>query len=327
MLNKFIGTKPPADLHEGEGAYKNGGKVTIKLDESFFVHGYTCRLELTHTNGANPVFNDPKLFSAFDTISIVANGNEHLKTLTPYKVFINELKHFQKLADYNIDTTPNATVTSYVTFVIPFTMMNMVRGHDTILNTANFSSLNMFVQWSAKTALGADITIDSGTLGVNSMAIENYVYDKGENIKYFIENSIDIKPVTSNNDTFQLEVPNDKIYKSLYLAAYVDGKMNDDVIENIIVKAGSKVFLDWNAKILRSKNIRELRLIDESLIKGHYIIDPTQRGKITDSYNIDRASGGYNKLTIILKVKKGAGDTFVALSSDEFVSTAAIPNP
>lgn len=327
MMYPLIGKRKQVDLKEGDCAFKQGSKEKIKLDTSFFVNGLMCKLNITHANGAKPSFNEPKLLTAFESISIVANANEHLKTLTPHKIYANEIRNFGKLSHFDIDTTANQTVNSFVTFFIPFSMIKMIVGEDTILDTSSFSSLNLFVQWADNKALGSDITISSGDLHVYSMAIENHVYNKNEPIKYYVENSIDNKEVTSNNDTFQFELPNDKIYKSLILAATVDGKMSDTVIENIKVKSGSKIFLDWDADILRSKNIREMGIIDESLLKGHYLIDPTQRGRITDSYNIIKSAGGYNKLTVILKVKKGAGETYVSLSSDEFESTQIVPNP
>lgn len=325
-LDFMIGKRLSTDVFEGDCPFKSGKKESIDLDTSFFVNGYLCRLEITHINGANPVFNEPELFKAFSTIDIVANGNEHIKTLKPEKVYNNEIRNFGKLKHSKIDKTANETVTSYVTFLIPFSMLKMIVGEDTILNTSVFSSLKLYCQWASDTSLGSNITINSGKLEVNSMGIENHRYNKNEQIKYYVENSIDEQEVTSNSDTFSFDLPNDKIYKSLVLTATVDGKLNDSVIEKIMIKSGSKVFLDWEANTVRARNAREIDVMDEDLLRGYYVIDPAQRGRITDFFNIMKEAGGYNKLTVLLKVKKGAGTTVVSLSSDEFLTTNTIPN-
>lgn len=318
----LIGKREPYRLGEGIIDYKSGTRQNIALDRNYHNNGIMCTLTVEHNNTTGAVFNDPQLLSLISSIEIVGNGSERFKTITPDKIWLNEIKNFGKQYTADIKTNIASNLTSKMTFFIPFTMLQMVRGEDTILDTSKFTSLNLFVNWGGNTSIGTNIAVTSANIQAFSMGVKGHTYAVNEPLKYYIENT-NQEEVTSTTNNFTIKLPDGKFYKGFAISSKVAGMFDDGVISNIKLKSGSTVFIDWSADAIRALNQREMNIKTASILKGLYYLEVTARGKMSDMIN---TATKYKTLELEFVVAKGAGTTTIEVNTDEVEFTNIIPN-
>lgn len=307
---------------ENPMVWGNSTQERIALSRNYQVTHLLCKLELTHTNGASPVFNDDGLFSAINKLEIVGNGNKNIKSIKGTKLALNTVLGTSTESKHTLDDTAStADLKSFVWFMIPFNVLGTIRPHDTILNTSLYSNLDLLIDWSNAAALGTDITITSGKLNIISNALINYKRNATETIKYFKETQT-VEPIVNTADEHTITLPTQKIYKTISLVSTVDGARNDTVIENIILKSGTTVILNIPYDALQIENDMQFKPMNSNFLKGVAIIDFSQRGFLSDC--LDTFPAQFNTLELVLKVKKLGTKTDVAIFTDEIENTSIL---
>jgi hypothetical protein len=209
-----------------------GGQSRITLNRNYHVSHYLCCLEVTHTNGENPVFNDENLFSLIQKLEIVGNGNQNLKSIRGSKLKLNTVLGFTTQSKKKLDTTASETVTSKVWFTVMFNINGVIRPHDTILNTALYTNLDMLVDFAGADSIGTDITVTSAKINTYSTALIGYKRGAGETIKYYKEIQT-VEPIVNTADEHTITLPINKEYKQLTLVSISDGVRVDTIIEHV----------------------------------------------------------------------------------------------
>ncbi len=307
---------------EGQMKFTPGTQSSIPLSLNHHMQKLNVRLEVVHTNGANAVFKDEDLFSLVNSIEIVANGNENLKQIPASKLHLNNIIESGMAGLKTVVTTEGADKTSYVTASIPFIMPNMERPHDTILDTTQFTTFDLRVNWGGSETIGTDITVTSAKIDVQSESLMGYRRNAGEPIRYFKETSL-VEEITSSTTNKEIKLPVKKLYKTISIASTVNGQRNDLLVKRVIVKSGTTVFIDTSFEMLRAENNRQFKPENNDDLLGIGIIDFTKRGRLSDVLN---TLGKYNTLEIVLDVEVQAGGTNrVYVLSDTVAETQVIP--
>lgn len=310
------------EKREGLLDYAESAQKRMELSRNYHVQYLMVKLSVNHTNAASPVLKDGLLFNAIQDFSIVANGDLTIKSVPASKLYVNSLIGTSKLGVNSIDLTANkANAESIAYAIIPLSMFGTVRPHDTILNTALFKSLDLLVNWGSDTTIGTDITINSAKLEVFSSALIGYRRNAEETIKYFLETNLRDE-ITATTSEHQIQMPVNKIYKSITIMALNDGVRADDIIKGIKIKSGDSTVVDLPAEAVRSKNIFEFKPDNDDNLKGLYVINFAGRGRLSDCLN---TITDFNTLEIELDVvKQGSKKNEVNILSDVIRDTKTV---
>lgn len=311
---------------EGVLQYSVSAQERLELSRTSHVQYLIVKLEVTHINGANPKLNDAKLWSLINSLEIVANGNENIKQIPATKIFIDNIIYSGMDGLNSIDLTQNETKTSYAYAMIHFDTPNAVRPHDTIINTRLFSTFDLLVNWGSNASLGSDITVNDAKLSVNSGALNGYVRNAGETIKFFKETSL-MKEVTSSTNEMTISLPVEKLYKGLTIMSTNDNKATNSIIKNVIIKSGETVFFNWDFEMLQALNNMKFKPETKENLTGVGIVEFAERGRLTDMLNTVSAKNGFNTLEVVLNVTKSEnGVDRVYIFSDTIQNTGIVEN-
>ena len=306
---------------EGFLTYAPSTQSRLELSRNYHMQNLLCKLTVTHDNGASPSFNDEDVAALINGVQVVANGNITLKSVPASKFIIDNLMASGRRGFSSINTTADATdATSHVWFMINFSMPGIIRPHDTILNTALFQSFDLLVDWGSSASIGTDITVKDARLDVFSSSLIGYKRNPGETIKNYIESSLK-EEITASSNEYTIQLPVNKLYRSISIVAQVDGKRNDDVINSIKIKSGTTTFAEWDAEALRAHNNFNYRIENDEDTKGIYIVDFCERGRLTDLLNTVR---DFNTLEVVLNVTKQSGTNFVQVLTDYVEQTGVV---
>lgn len=310
---------------EGLVNYEASSQGRLELSRNNHVQSYMVKLTVNHDNGATVSFNDALLWSLINSFELVANGNENIKQIPASKIYLdNILATGMNGLNSIVQTVSTSGNVSYVYGMINLSIPNVVRPHDTILNTRNFSTLDLLVNWGSDATIGSGITVNSATCEVWSSALVGYTRNAGETIKYFKETSL-VKEVTSSTTEMEITLPVEKLYQGISVVATNDNQRTNSVINNIIIKSGETVFANMNAQALRAENNMEFKPETTSGLDGIHIINFTQRGRLSDMLNTISARGGFNTLEVVLDVtKSGSGTDRVYVLSDTVQDTGIV---
>ena len=218
---------------------------------------------------------------------------------------------------YKIDESVGTDKKSFVYFKIDFSMPNSLRPHDTILNTALFSTFDFLVNWGSSATVGTGITVKSATLEISSNSLVGYARNKGETIKYFKETSL-VKEVTSSTSEMSITMPVKKLYRGISIIAFEDTGRSNKIIKKVTIKSGTTVFVDWSFDALQAENNFFFKPEDEGTFDGTVVIDFAQRGRLSDMLNTIQS---FNTLEVVLDVVKQSGTNKVYIFSDTVEDT------
>jgi len=304
---------------EGVIKYTPSTQQRLQLSRNYHVQNYLVKLTVTHTN-STAIFADDRLFSLINSIQLVGNGNENIKQIPGNKLYISNLVFTGQEALTDIKTADGTGLVSYVYGIINLSLPKTVRPQDTILNTGIFQSLDLNVEWGSSANLGTGITVTSADLTVYSNQLVNYKRNVGETIKYFEETSL-VEEVTATTTQMTINLPVNKLYKSLNITSVLGNKRVNTIINSIKVKSGTTVIVEWDAQALQDYNIFNYNIHNSGDFTGIYVVDFTERGRLSDVLNTMQGSG-FNTLELVLDVTKQTGGTnFVNVYPDTLKDT------
>ena len=290
----------------------------IELSRNYHMQSLLIKLSVNHDNGADAEFNDALLWSLINSIEIVANGNENIKQIPASKLYLDNVTGTGMNGLNSVIQTVTTTANnSYVWARIDFSMPNTIRPHDTILNTALFSTFDLLVNWGSASTLGTDITVNNASLEVFSNSLVNYKRNVGETIKYFKETSL-VEEITSSTTEYTISMPVQKLYKGISIVSTVNNARNNDVINSITIKSGTTVFVSWDFQALRAENNMEFTPETTASLDGIAVINFAQRGRLSDM--LDTMSQ-FNTLEVVLDVTKQTGTNRIYILSDTVENT------
>jgi hypothetical protein len=304
-MSRIYGTK------EGSVIYSASNQKRLELNRNYHIQKYSCKLSVTHTN-SSASFKDEDLLALINSIQIVANGDETIKSVPASKFHISSIMANGRKGLQSIDSTDGSGKESYVWFDIYFAIPKVWRPEDTIFNTAVYSTLNMLVNWGSDSSIGSGITVTSATLDVYSDALVNYSRNAGEKIKHFKEVYLN-KNITVSSTDLTIEVPVKHLYKSFEIVSLVDGVRNGDIINKVTVKSGTTVIAQLEAEAIKAKNYVAYEVLNSADLTGIYIIDFLSRGKMSDL--LDTITK-YNTLELVFDVTKQTGTNDLNIYSD-----------
>lgn len=312
---------------EGSASFTASSQERIELSRNNHIQSLLVKLSVNHDNGDNAEFHDAPLWSLINSIEVVANGNENIKQIPASKLYLDNIIATGQTGLSSVTKTVSTdNNNSYVWGVIHFSMPNTIRPHDTIINSKNFSTFDLLVNWGSASKMGSDITVNSAELEVFSNSLVGYKKDVGETIKYFKETSL-MKEVTSTTTEFEINLPVEKLYSAISIVATNDDIRTNNIVNNIIIKSGETVFLNWDAEALRAENVMEFKPQGSSDLDGIQVINFAQRGRLTDMLNTITAQNGFNTLEVVLDVTKSASGTDrIYVLSDTVQNTGIVEN-
>lgn len=304
-MARIYGTK------EGTLLFSASNQARIDLNRNYHIQAYACKLSVNHTNAITASFNDEKLLSLINSLQIVANGDETIKSVPASKFHIGDIMSSGRKGLQSVDTT-DGTKNSYVWFTIYFSIPKTFRPTDTIFNTAIYSTLNMLVNWGSDTNVGTGVTINSASLDVYSRALVNYSRNAGEQIKHYKETYLK-KDVTVSTSEMTIDLPTKQLYKSIAIASTVNKVRAGNVINKVTIKSGTTVFASLDAEEIKAINYVDYELQDSADFDGVYVLDFLARGKMSDLLNTLK---DYNTIELVLDVTKRTGVNELHIYSD-----------
>lgn len=310
-MSRIYGTK------EETINFSASNQVSIPLNRNYHIQRYMCRLSVNHTN-ATAVFRSAKLLGLINSLQIVANGDETIKSIPAAKFQIGDMMASGNDSLSSLDET-DGTKDSYVWFTVYMAIPNTFRPADTIFNTAVFSTLNMIVNWGSKANVGTGITINSAKIDVYSHALTNYLRNSGEVIKHYKETYLK-KDVTVTSTELTIDLPTKQMYKSFAIVAEEAGVRSDAIINKITIKSGTTIIVQLDAQEIQAINYKDYGIKNSSDLLGTHIIDFLARGKMTDLLDTFKS---FNTLEMVVDVEKQSGETVLHIYSDiiDFTST------
>lgn len=308
MARSFLRKAPKAD-------FTASTQSTIQLPRNFHMQSLVCKLVVNHNNAAAVSLLSGGFLNLINSIQIVSNGSKTHKHIDTKKLSHNSLYAIGKAMPSTVITTVSTNNNiSTIFFAIDFSMLGMARPHDTIENTAQYSTFDMLIDWASAASIGTGVTVNSASLFVSSNELVGYSRNAGERIAHFIETQL-TKEVTSTTTEFQIDLPVKKVYRRLLIAAAVDGLYSNAVINSVKLKSGTTVFAEWDAEDLRAFNIRRHRIVNDADATGLLMLDLCGRGKLSDAID---TRGQFNTLELVLNVTKQVGTNKVTVYTDEF---------
>lgn len=304
------------ERREGHAEFVASSQSRIELQRNYHLQYFLVKLQVTHDNDS-AVFKDEELYSLVNNIEIVANGNENLKQIPFNKLHLNNVIGTGQKGINKIVKEDGEGKVSTIWAMIPFSLMNTIRPHDTILFTKPFSTFDFLINWGSDNSIGTGITVKNARIDVFSSSLINYARGKTEPIMYFKETSL-VKEVTSTTNQLTINLPDKKEYKAISIISKVDGKRVDTVIKNIQVKSGTTVICDLDADAVRAKNNFEFKPENTDDLKGCYVMDFIVRGRLSDLLNTITE---FNTLELVLDVEKQEGLNNLIVLSDTVETT------
>ncbi len=308
---------------ENIAKYTASTQSRIELSRNYHMTNLICKLEVIHDNTASASFFDNKLFRLINSIEIVANGNETLKQIQNTKLQLDNIIDSGMRGMHKIDESDGTDKKSFVFFKIDFSMPNALRPHDTILNTALFSTFDFLVNWGSDATVGTGITVKSATLEISSNSLVSYLRNKGETVKYYKETAL-VKEVTSSTHEMSITMPVKKLYRGISIIAFEDTGRSNKIIKKVTIKSGTTVFVDWSFDALQAENNFLLKPEDEGTLDGTVVIDFAQRGRLSDMLN---TISSFNTLEVVLDVEKQPGTNKIYVFSDTVEDTNIVEVP
>ncbi len=308
---------------ENVAKYTASTQSRIELSRNYHMTHLICMLTVTHDNTASASFFDNKLFKLINSIDIVANGNETLKQIPSTKLQLDNIIDSGMRGMHKIDESDGTDKKSFVFFKIDFSMPNALRPHDTILNTALFSTFDFLINWGSDATVGTGITVKSATLEISSNSLVNYLRNKGETVKYYKETAL-VKEVTSSTHEMSITMPVKKLYRGISIIAFEDTGRSNKIIKKVTIKSGTTVFVDWSFDALQAENNFLLKPEDEGTLDGTVVIDFAQRGRLSDMLN---TISSFNTLEVVLDVEKQPGTNKIYIFSDTVEDTNIVEVP
>ncbi|AXX87158.1 hypothetical protein AMRN_1422 [Malaciobacter marinus] len=293
------------ERYENHALYSPSSQKRIELSRNYHTQYLLLKLTVNHDNAAGATFKDEALFGLINQLEVIANGNQTIKQIPSKKLYLDNIIGTSQRGMHSIDTSEGAGKESFVYAVIPFSMFNTIRPHDTILNTALFTTFDLLINWGGDSSIGSGITVNNAKLDVWSSSLINYKRNANETISFFNSTSL-LKEVTSTTNELTISLPTQKLYKSIQIVSTVDGKRVDNMIKGVKIKSGNTTFVDIDANALRAKNVFEFKPEAYNLLKGCYVVDFTIRGRMTDLLD---TINSYNTLEVVLDVEKQPGET------------------
>lgn len=303
---------------EGIIRYQASGTQRLELNRNYHVQHYPVRLTITHTNAAGAALDAEGMLALINSIQLIADGSNNIKQIPGRKLYFDTIFATGKNPRQSIDVSEGADRVSYVDLLIPMNLLRTVRPQDTIFNSAIFKSLDLVINWGSAVQ-GTGVVVTDAVFTVSSDQLIGYKRNEGETIKYFKETSRK-ETISASTTEFEIDLPTNKLYRGFSLLATVDGARKDDVINAVELKSGTTVIMSWDAQTLKAQNY--FNFVNDSNVDlvGLLYIDACERGKISDVINTTQ--GGFNTLSLVLDVTKGAGVTEVQVGSDFMEQTA-----
>jgi hypothetical protein len=297
---------------EGQAVFTASTQSRIELSRNYHVQQLLCRLVVNHDN-STASFKNEDFANLINSIQIVANGNKTIKHTDVRKMIYNAVFGAGQRMKSTVVTADGSAKVSTIYFSIDFTRKGMVRPLDTVENAALYTTFDMLIDWASAANVGTGVTINSATLSVTSNQMVGYTRNVGERIAHSIETQL-VEEITSTTSEFQINLPVNKIYQKILIAATVDGNRNADLVKGVKLKSGTTVFAELTAEDLRVFNSDAMRIKDENDTLGLYLLNFIERGRNSDALNTQQ---GFNTLELILDVEKQPGTNKVTVYTDE----------
>lgn len=308
-MSRIYGTK------EGQAPYTEGNQSRIELTRNYHIECYNCKLTVNHTN-TSAVFKNEDLLSLINSIQIIADGNETIKSVPASKFHISNIMVSGRKGLQEVNKA-DGTKESYVWFRIYFAVPYLARPMDTVFNTAVYSSLNMLINWANASKVGTGIVINNAKLDVYSHALTGYARNEGEKIIHFKETYLK-KEVTATTNQLTIDLPTKQMYKAFSIVSTIDDKRVTNVINSITLKSGTTVIVQLDADEIKSLNYNDYAVQSSGDLDGVYIVDFLTRDRLSDLLN---TIGQFNTLELVFDVTKQAGLNELHIYSDIIEST------
>lgn len=184
------------------------------------------------------------------------------------------------------------------TLIIPFENVGGVRPFDTLLKGKGLSSLDLGVTVDAASALavgGTTVVIaknTSFTLEVNATEEEDIQDSQGKefnfgNINIALAHKVAVAGAANDFQVKPISVGN--FYKGFMIYTDVAGVGDDAVISNIILKSGSRVFVNRPAQALADEYAQKAKIATRTT--GVYYIDLLDDGRLNSALDVTPQSG------------------------------------
>ena len=298
--------------------YSENNSVSIDLPRIYPYHALNCRLTGTVTVGtadATAVV-DRAPFGLIKKITIIANGKDVIKSLSG--------KDLATLAKINHRTAPQLTApgvsvgaqTFVAEFPIDFARYHSKQPLDTLLMSANLSTLQLVVDWGT----GSDIlTPDTTTtLVFSSTKLSIHSVETVPNLdglKPLLNKEYPIEQeVTATSSEFQIDLPVGNSFSMLTFIATDAGVRQNDIINKITIKSGQEIFFSMDANEIRQENKQDFEI--ETLDDGIYVVNFTKYGSLADVLPVQKA----NELLAVLDVTIGSGTTLIRTLTQEIIT-------
>lgn len=296
---------------EGDVIFKSGSQSRLELKRNYHLAKYMMKLSVNHTN-TSAVIKSGNILALINSLQIVADGNETIKSIPAFKCHIEEIITTGKKGLQSFSST-DGTKDSFVWFAVYFSIPYMERPADTIFNTAVYSTLNLLVNWGQASNIGTGVVVNSAKLDVYSYALTGYSRNPKETIKHYKENFLQ-KDITVSSSALTISLPIMSMYKSISLVATVDGIRTNAVINKISLKSGTTVIVELDADALKADNFDVFECQDSTDLTGVYVIDFLTRNRFSDL--LDTTNGVFNTLELVLDVTKQTGVNTLDIYTD-----------
>jgi hypothetical protein len=239
-------------------------------------------------------------FKLIKRIEIVANGSITVKSLDAASLAkLNQYLTGVANAQSAVPTAIGDNQSHNAALKIDFAIDRSVSSFDTLLNSMEYSTLDIRITWGDKDSMystSTNVTINSASLELTSKECK---FERGGSMNKVSTHEIDI---TATSDALQYRFPVGNKYRGVLVKAEVDGNPSNDVITEIEFKSGTDVFVKASYDSLRDYN--KMAYEQESVPDGYVFIDFAEDGLIL-TQSID--TQGMSDFTGSFKVIKGAG--------------------
>ena len=304
-------------------AYAENAQRTVRLPRNYFLVGLDlmliAKLSRSATTPDGGESKDSAPAQLIKNLLIRANGSDVLKSIDMETLHRkNELQYGTRPHIYSeawSGYADKSEVTLKVAAYLPFAMPRAVREIDTILPTANKSSLDLIVTWGTGLdtmnnaypgggGSAESVTVHEATLLVHA---DEYIGQPPDVAQMMFQEFYQEHQVTAASNRFRIELPVGKglLYRGLLLKTHSDGNQVDTILpfglantNTITLKSGTEVYLHEIAGCLQGANRLNHAIqvperigsaaalnhrLQELLLEGYYYIDFCRDGRLRES--------------------------------------------
>lgn len=305
----------------GSLTYASNGRPTLDINRAGVLLGLDLHLTYTVTNGSSAAVGPfyQTLARLLKRVELIVAGKDTVWSVSgPTLAVMAHLTNAYPAygMDSTVVLTGSSTATTYE-IVIPlrFTLDDGKRPDDTALDLRIVSQAILAVTWGPSDASDFYGTPNSAAISNVSLNVEaEYLQGVDDNAVFLVRALDEMQRTVDGNSTaFDLIVDRASgvFIRSLMLTS-TDAKVGeDDIINDVTLKAGSYVFLHKKPVNIKAMMKRERKL--ETLPAGVLFIDGTLFGQAVTMINTRLLT---SDLRFTLDVTKGSGTTEITVTRE-----------